>query len=271
MRILRPVRVAVSTGRLRSAGVDAAKGMAGLALAAAAWQGARALGLVDNRAIPGLVEALSAVVTDLTSGPLLRAAAETAHAWALGLGWATLLAVPAGLAIGRSSRLERLTRVVLELARPVPSVAFVPVAIIVLGIGVRMEVALIAFASFWPILLNTKAGAEAVDPVALETGRAFGLSDPQRFARIVLPSAVPSIATGIRVAASIALIVAITVEFVAGRAGIGVLLETARLSAAVDHVWGIVLLAGALGYLINVALLKIQAILLPWSVEHRRG
>lgn len=248
-----------------------AKGVVGAVVAAGLWEVARATGLVDPVALPSLAETFRTALETLADGSLTSAIAATLRAWAAGLLVAVALAIPAGLAIGRSDQLARTTRPIMEFVRPIPSVAMIPVAIIVLGIGLQMKLALIAFASFWPVVFNSAAGAASVDVQYLDTARILGLSSTQRFLRIILVASLPAIATGIRVAASIALIVAITVEFVAGREGLGFFLETARLGGAVSRVWAAVLVSGVLGYLLSVAMTTVERRTLAWSGEHRRA
>jgi ABC-type nitrate/sulfonate/bicarbonate transport system permease component len=132
-----------------------------------------------------------------------------------------------------------------------------------------MEVSLIAFASIWPVLFSAKAGVEGVDPRFLETGRILGLSKPARIWRIVFPAALPPIATGIRTAAAIALVLAITVELVTGQSGLGLYLQSARVNGQVAETWAAILSAGLLGYGLNSAFLMVERRILSWSQEHR--
>ena len=121
--------------------------------------------------------------------------------------------------IGSSRLLYRALRGVIEFLRPIPSVALIPLAILIYGTGLQSKVFLAAFASFWQLLVATLYGVQDVDPVATDTARSFGLGRIQRLFRVTLPSAVPYIATGIRIASAVSLILTVTAELVIGSAG----------------------------------------------------
>jgi NitT/TauT family transport system permease protein len=245
----------------------ALKGAAGIAAAIALWEAVRALGLVDPRDLPSVVEIARA---GLTSGAeLARAVLGTLGVWAAGLALAIVLGSAAGIALALLPRLERITRPLIEFMRPIPSVALIPVALIVIGLGFRMEVTLIAFASIWPVLFNTKAGVESVDPRLIETGRILGLGTAATVLRIVLPAALPAMATGLRTAAGIALVLAITVEMLTGQKGLGYFLQFAALNGQFAQMWAGTMLAGLLGLALNAVFMTAERRFLSWSVEHR--
>ncbi|WP_324274917.1 ABC transporter permease [Blastococcus brunescens] len=112
--------------------------------------------------------------------------------WAIGLGISILLAAPLGVLIGSNAYLDRATRATVEFLRPVPSVALLPLAILVLGISMDMKIFLVAFATFWPILVQAIYGVQDVDPVARDTARSFGVGRVAIFFRVTLPSAAPT-------------------------------------------------------------------------------
>jgi NitT/TauT family transport system permease protein len=180
-----------------------------------------------------------------------------------------VIGIVAGITLALLPGLERATRPLLEFLRPIPSVALIPVALLTLGIGFEMQLAMISFASVWPILFSAKAGVEGVDPRYRETGRVFGLGSASQIRRIVLPSVLPSIATGLRTASAIALVLAITVEMLTGRPGIGFYIQNVRLNGLVTEMWAAILVTGVLGYLVNSILLAIERVFLPWSPENR--
>jgi len=174
----------------------------------------------------------------------------TMRACLIGLAIATLLAVPLGLVLGLSKWAHKAAITVVELLRPIPSVALIPLAILVWGRGAEMKIALIVYACVWPILFNTIYGMHQVDPISADTARVFGMGRSKTVARVHLPAASPFIFTGIRIAASVALILAVSTEIVAGGAnGLGIELQLARelgdlkLSYAFTIVTGLVGLA----------------------------
>lgn len=243
------------------------KGAAGIAAVIALWEATRALGLIDPRDLPSFAEIARGGAA--SAGELARAALGTLGVWAAGLALATVLGSAAGIALALLPRLERITRPLIEFMRPIPSVALIPVALIVIGLGFRMEVTLIAFASVWPVLFNTKPGVESVDPRLIETGRILGLGTGALVLRIVLPAALPAMATGVRTAAGIALVLAITVEMLTGQKGLGFFLQFAALNGQVAQMWAGTMFAGLLGLALNAIFLAAERRFLGWSMEHR--
>ena len=245
----------------------ALKGAAGVAAAIAIWETTRALGLIDPRDLPSVLDIARSGVEN--AGELGRAALGTLGVWAAGLALATVLGGAAGIALALLPWLERITRPLIEFMRPIPSVALIPVALIVIGLGFRMEVTLIAFASVWPVLFNAKAGVENVDPRFIETGRILGLGRASIVLRIVLPAALPAMATGVRTAAAIALVLAITVEMLAGQKGLGFFLQFAALNGQFAQMWAATMFAGMLGIALNAIFVNAERRVLVWSMEHR--
>jgi ABC-type nitrate/sulfonate/bicarbonate transport system permease component len=245
------------------------KGLAGVALAVAAWEILRRIGLVDPRDLPSYADIVRAAAVGMWGGDLAAALLATMGSWALGLAIATFVGIAAGIALAMMPRLEIATRPLLEFLRPIPSVALIPVALLILGIGLEMQLFMIAFASVWPVLFSAKAGVESVDPRYLEAGRVMGLGRAEQLFRIVLPSSLPAVATGVRTAAAIALVLAITVEMLTGRPGIGFYIENVRLNGLVTEMWAAILVTGMLGYLVNAIFMAIERIALPWSPENR--
>ncbi|MEV4082637.1 ABC transporter permease subunit, partial [Nonomuraea fuscirosea] len=146
----------------------------------------------------------------LADGDFLEGALATLTNWVLGLLAATAVAVPAGVLLGALPPAERAIRPVLEFLRPIPSVAIIPLAILLIPVDELMKVSVIVYASIWPILINTLYGMRDVDPMAKDTLRAFGFGPLAVLVRVSLPSAAPFVATGVRIAAGIALVLAVS-------------------------------------------------------------
>ncbi|MFD5701278.1 ABC transporter permease [Streptomyces lasiicapitis] len=188
----------------------------------------------------------------------------TVSAWLSGLGLAVLFAVPAGLLLGSLPWLDTAALAVVELARPIPSVALIPLAILVFVEPDRVERALVCYAALWPILLNTLYGLRDVDPVAKETLRSFGFGVVGVLWRVSLPSAGPFVVTGVRIAASVGLIVVVSAELRAGGdGGLGVyLLDTQSGGGRPDLMVAGACWAGVLGVLANGGLVWVERRLL---------
>ncbi len=186
--------------------------------------------------------------------------------WAAGLAVAVALGVPLGIAFGSSPLIYRMSSSVVEMMRAVPGVALIPLAILVLGQGIVMKTALVAYATIWPILYNTEYGVHDVDPVARQTAQAFGLPPLAILRHVVLPSAAPFVFTGIRIAASIGLIVVVGAELLAGTSdGIGAYILQASVNGGqMDDVMAGAAVAGLLGVLINVVFENIERRAFAW-------
>jgi NitT/TauT family transport system permease protein len=188
--------------------------------------GAAQLALWAGRVSPATFPLPSAVLGSFANlarnGSVRAGVGSTMKEWAEAMAIAVVIAVPVGLLLGTLPLLEAAVRPVIEFVRPVPAVVLVPLVLLIIQDNQRTEVAVVAFASGWPVLINTIYGVRSVDPLAVETLRSFGFG-PLSVARLVsLPSAAPFIATGVRVAASFAFVVAVAVELIGtGMGGIG--------------------------------------------------
>jgi ABC-type nitrate/sulfonate/bicarbonate transport system permease component len=177
---------------------------------------------------------------------------------------ATVFAIGFGLAMGVWRRMYLLFEPLIELLRPIPSPAYLPMAILFLGIDDGMKVFMVAFASFFPILLNTVAGVRSVDPVLVDTGRTFGLRRAQIIVRIVLPAAAGYILTGMRISLAIALIVTVIAEMVAGNSGIGFYILNAQRSFLVPEMYAGVIALALLGFGLNKGFVALERMALKW-------
>mgnify|MGYP001764069383 CR=1 FL=1 len=202
--------------------------------------------------------ALRAWFGALLDGSLWQATLFTMGSAALGLLIAALLGVAGGLLLGLSRRADASSLLTIELLRPIPSVALIPLAMLVFGFGLRMETAVIAFAAFWPMLILTRSAVRQVEPRLLEVSRVLGLSAWQRGIKIVLPACVPRLFVALRLGVAIALVVAVTVEIAANPHGMGYAMMVAQqsLDPALMLAWlGWI---GVVGYVINALALRLQ-------------
>jgi ABC-type nitrate/sulfonate/bicarbonate transport system permease component len=223
-------------------------------------------GAVDSRRMPPPTEIAAALVDRLREPALAEQVGQTLEGWGLGLAIACALALPLGIAIGSSTVVYRLLRGPIELLRPVPSVAFVPLVVLTLGSGLEGEVFLVAFAAFWPLLVQAIYGVHGIDPQLLETARSLCVSRLTRFGRIVLPGSMPYVATGLRTASSLALILAITAELVIGSPGLGQAISLAEAGGAVADMYGLIVVAGVVGWGLNGVIVWLERRVLPWRL-----
>jgi NitT/TauT family transport system permease protein len=236
---------------------------------------AEAFGRADviNRAVLPLASTVLARAAGLAvSGQFLGDVAATVGAWALGLAIAVAVAVPAGVVLGSLPGVRAATRAMVEFLRPIPSVALIVLVGLILGPGLRMNVTLIVYAAIWPVLFNTIYGLDDVDPVARETLRAFGFGRLGVITLVDLPSASPFIATGIRLASSIAIVLNISTGYLTGRIsgnGIGAFIAEANTGAGnTSLVLAAALWAGLLGLAANAVLVWGERRVLRWHHSH---
>src|SRR3954447_6929699 len=192
-----------------------------IASALVVWEVVSRTGLIAERDLPSMSASLGEVWSMLQNRHFWAAFRPTVRGWALGLAVATVLAVPIGILLGSSDFASRAFRVPVEFLRPIPSAALIPLLFLTLGTTLKSEVFLAAFGAFWPLLVQTMYGVRDVDPLSLDTARSFGLGVIERLYRVTLPSAVPYIATGLRISSTVALILAFTAELFMGIPGLG--------------------------------------------------
>lgn len=224
------------------------------------------LELVPPIYLPRASTVVRRMVELLQDPKFLRHVVATLHAWAVGLALATLISVPIGILIGTSELAYKMTSPLIEFMRPIPSVALIPLGILLWGQGFSMKVILVAYAATWPILFNTLYGVHDVDPIAVQTARCFGLKQTAILRRISLPSSAPFIFTGIRISAAIGLIVVIGAELLASAdSGIGsYILFVSSNGGQMDSVLAGAAIAGIIGAAINGALGLIDRRLFGW-------
>jgi ABC-type nitrate/sulfonate/bicarbonate transport system permease component len=224
---------------------------------------------ISSRHFPPPSEMFAALGDELVTADFWAAVGNTMQGWAIGLAVAAAIAIPVGIVVGSSAVLYRAVRAVIEFLRPIPSVALIPLAVLIWGSGLESKVFLAAFASTWPLLMQTLYGVQDVDPVATDTARSFGLTRPQRLVYVTLPSAVPYIATGVRISAAVALILAVTAELVIGAPGLGREINIARQSEAVDVMYALIAVTGLLGWGVNVLFSRLERRVLHWHPSQR--
>lgn len=180
---------------------------------------------------------------------------------------AALLAVFLGVVLGYFRWAYSLSEALIEFLRPMPSVAIIPVAILFLGIGDVMIVAVTVYACTWPVLINTIDGVRNIDRTLLYTARTFGLGRWRALTRVVLPAASPYVVTGLRVSLAIALILVTTSEMVVGGNGLGFFILDEERSLRTSNMYAAILVVAVLGYTLNRLFLLLESMAIAW---HRR-
>ncbi len=192
--------------------------------------------------------------TALLDGSILLATWETCQSALLGLAIGAAVGILLGALLGLSTPAARMAGPTFDALRAIPSVAWMPVGLLVFGWGVRMESAIVAYATAWPILIATWAAVRGVEPRLLEVADVLEMSFAERLFKIVLPAAFGRVNVGVRIALGVALVVAVTVEIAVNPRGLGYSLVLAQQSLRADLMYAQILWLALIGFLLNAAL-----------------
>jgi ABC-type nitrate/sulfonate/bicarbonate transport system permease component len=182
-----------------------------------------------------------------------------------------VLAIPCGILLGSSRLAASAFRVPIEFLRPIPSAALIPLLFLTLGTTLESEVFLATFGAFWPLLVQTMYGVKDADPIAVDTARSFGVGRLERLLRITVPSAVPYIATGLRISSSVSLILAFTAELFMGTPGLGQKVNIAQAYGLNEELYAYALATGFLGVAIHLLSAAVERRALRWHPSQRGG
>ena len=253
---LRKLRRRLSRGVRRSIAIAAF-----LAL----WEVAPRLGLVEPAFLPPLSEVLATGVLLTKNGQLFAHIRASLSRSLVGFGLAIIYAVPLGLAIGYYRRFALVVSPLLEAMRNTAALALLPVFILLLGIGEASKIALVVYSCSFPILLNTISGVKNVDPLLIKSARTLGLSAFQLFRKVILPSAVPTIFVGIRLAGAYSLLVLVAAEMIGAKAGLGYLIIYAQYNFQIPNMYVGILALTAIGLLFNQGLQQVERHFTRWK------
>ena len=216
--------------------------------------------------LPPLHEVLAAAWKLLAGGALETHLAASLTRSVAGFGVAVVLGVTAGLLIAWYRPLSTFITPLLEVFRNTAALALLPVFTLLLGIGEESKITIVAYAAFFPVLLNTVAGVRTVDPLLVRAARSLGLSHPALFRKVILPSAVPTIFTGIRMAGTASILVLIAAEMVGAKAGLGYLIVNAQSSFLIPDMYAGILTVSLLGLAVNTLLVALERRFSRWRV-----
>ncbi len=230
-----------------------------LLLAVLEWY-ARTLGKDSDALAPPTAAALAfwRALMSTGEGSIVQATAFTLGSAGAGLAIGAGLGILIGMVLGLSRRTAQMGFLTVEVFRPIPSVALIPLAMLVFGFGFRMEISVVAFACFWPLLILTQAAVRQIEPCLLEVSQALGLSPVARTVKIVLPAVLPRLFVALRLGVAIALVVAVTVEIAANPSGMGYALMIAQQSLAPELMLAWLFWIGVVGFCINAATQRLQ-------------
>jgi ABC-type nitrate/sulfonate/bicarbonate transport system permease component len=245
------------------------RAVTGVAIAIGLWAAVTASGAVDTTIFPTVPAFVGALADSWRE--LLVSFEATLQSWALGMVVGAALGIILGVIVGRSYWADASSDIIVRMLRPLPSLALIPIAVLVAGLGITMTASLVAFASFWPIFINTRYAVRQIEPRLLDSGRAVGLSGWSLVTRVIAPAIAPAVVTGVRVSVGIAIVVTVSVQLVAGTGGLGGYVLNAQTSGLTNQVFVGVAAGGVLGWLLNGVFLLAARKLMPWQAARGSG
>jgi ABC-type nitrate/sulfonate/bicarbonate transport system permease component len=236
------------------------------------WQGLSFIKVIPSHLLPSPVKILlgleDLMVIGMPPGQLLPYhVLYSLYRVALGFAFAALLGIPLGLLMGGSPRLRRIINPVIELVRPIPPLAWIPIAILWFGIGMKSAAFIIFLGVFFPILLNTVSGVVSISPIYFEVARTLNAKQKDIFFKVLLPGSIPSIFTGMRIGVGIGWRTLVAAEFTGVKSGygLGYMIMTARDIQRPDEILAGMLIIGLIGVLINSALRLYESRIVRWQ------
>lgn len=247
----------------------------------ALWQGLSVNGIIDPKILPSPVSVLvkwveylspsapfdpekSSYLAWLVSGELIGDASSSLYRVASGFMIGMGLALPLGLMMGANDAIYRLFNPLIQVLRPIPPIAFIPLSILWFGLGNPPAIFLIAIGAFFPVLMNTIAGVRQVDGIYIRAARSLGAGQWTMFRRVMLPAAMPYILAGMRIGIGTAFIVVIVSEMIAVNNGLGYRILEAREFFWSDKIIAGMITIGLLGLAIDTGMSRLNSRLLKW-------
>jgi ABC-type nitrate/sulfonate/bicarbonate transport system permease component len=236
------------------------------------WQGLSSLQVIPSYKLPSPVEIVlgfkDLLIVGVPPGHLLHNhMLYSLYRVFLGYAIAALLAIPLGLLMGWSPSLLRITRSLFEVVRPIPPLAWIPIAILWFGIGIKSAAFIIFLGAFFPILLNTISGVLTIPPILIEAARTLHAKEKDIFVKVLLPGAVPSIFVGMRIGIGIGWMTLVAAEFTGVKEGygLGYMIMTARDIQRPDEILAGMLVIGVIGLLIDIGLRATETKTIKWQ------
>ena len=227
------------------------------------WEALVGTGTIEFQYLPAPSAIGRGFSSVLSSGELLTSTLHTLRVTLLGWLLASALGVGLGTLLGLSQTAWRYSMASIEVMRAIPPVTLVPVALLVFGFSMRMELTIILFVSAWPVLVNTIDGVRGVRSELLDVARMLRLGPATRIRKIILPAAMPSIVVGLRLALSLSLVLAVVAEMIGNPSGLGNALVRSSQALRPEEMFAYVFAIGMLGVLLNAALQRLATRVTP--------
>lgn len=220
--------------------------------------------LVDRGAVPTPVEVLQAMIGLWAESSYWKALGTTLGTWGIGLALCAVIGIPVGLLIGVSLRATRSTRWIIDFLRTIPTIALLPLLLLLFGATLRMELTMILLSALWPILIQSMYAVKQVEPLLKWVTRVFRISTMDRLRFLWVPSVSLLVSTGMRLGAITALLVTISAEYLGGAPGLGQQLSAMEEALKRPEVFAYAVTAGIVGMMLNTVIVQTQRRLLWW-------
>jgi len=242
-----------------------------LVAAVGVWAATSGLELLNPMILPAPWRVLEAFVAQIQTAQYWQALGLTLYSALLGFGIAAIIGIVVGVLTGLFVAVELSTQFIVDFGRAFPAIALLAVMVLMFGTGVKLKVILVIVAVVFPIIIQTHHGVRSLQPALYDTARAFRIPTGLLVRKVMLPNAVPSIITGLRISASVAVLIAISAEVLAGASGIGGRITDAQMNGNPPVSFAYIATAGFLGYGVNVGLERLQRVLLRWRPTNSEG
>lgn len=234
-----------------------------------AWQVASMTDVIPTRFAASPSQIITQLAGMVTTSSLWSAVGATLYAWGQSLLIAVVLGTAVGLLLGSSRYLSALFGPVIEFLKPIPSIAMIPLVIFTIGSGKNAEVFLATYAALFQMLMSAISATRMIDPVGRDTAAAYSFGFWTRLRHLIIPSMLPQLMTGVRIASNTALIFCITAELLMGMEGLGNSLGSADSAGNLPVMYSYIVVIGLLGFGLNSGLLALQRRLLSWHESYR--
>lgn len=232
------------------------------------WQGLFAIGFIKPVTLPPPAKVIRSFAELIGNGQLLKHIGVSILRVLEGFGLAAATGLFLGIGIGLSQSLDRLTNFMIQLIKPIPPIAWIPLAILWFGIGEASKIYIIFLGAFFPVLVNVLDGIRQTDNKFIELGQVLEVSRKKFIRQIVIPGALPSVMTGLRVGLGVAWMCVVAAELIAATQGIGYLINDARQLSQPDVVLVGMITIGIIGKLMDDLLKKVEQRLVVWKVTY---
>lgn len=234
----------------------------------AGWEGAARAALVNALIFPAPTTILATGARLIANGELFADLQATMMRVFIGFAWGATLGLFLGLAMGWSPRLRTVVDPMIAAIHPMPKIAILPLLMLVVGVGESSKILLIALGTFFPMLINSMEGVRQINPIHFEVARNYGASTWKFLTRVIVPGALPSVISGVRLAFNMALLLAIAVELAAGKEGLGARIWLAWQTFRIEELYVALFVIAMIGFGFSFFLRRLNSWLAPWRVDN---